>query len=186
LTDIDVTDGSNTVTGVDVINFTSGATVTANGTTAEVSISGGSGGSGVTKYAFLVKYNGNALGPSDGSITQITDSPYVGTSTDNVTVTITNITDVSFEFNDPSNPPVSIYYLAYDHTNTRYTAGNIRPVDIKQFLNPNSFTSVGAGFESDILTNFNGGDVTLDLTYADLGGTIGLGVDGHVYLIFSF
>ena len=76
--------------------------------------------------------------------------------------------------------------MAYDHTNTRYTAGNIRPGDIKQILNPNSFTPVGSGFESDILTNFNGGNVTLDLTYADLGGTISLGTDGHVYLIFSF
>jgi len=41
---LEVTDGTNTVTGVTEIDFTSGATVTASGATAQVAVSGGGGG----------------------------------------------------------------------------------------------------------------------------------------------
>ncbi len=178
---VDVKDGTTTVTGVDIIDFTSGATVTANGTTAEVAISGGGGGS--TKYAFLVTYVGESLSNTDGDIVQQTSSPY---SNNSVTINHAVSSAVTFLFSSETHPPSSVIIYAYNASNIRYEVATA-PYNTDSLIKntANSFNTTGTDVTSDLLSAAS--TMKLDLDYGDIGGSTGLsGKNGHAYVIFNF
>jgi hypothetical protein len=73
---VDVTDGTTTVDNITAIHFTSGATVTASGSVAEVAIAGGDGGGTAT---FL---NGNVTPDSHPASPTARDDEFEGTTLD--------------------------------------------------------------------------------------------------------
>ena len=144
------------------------------------------GGGGGKKYAVLVRFDGEAISATQGSITQITTSPY---HNGNINMNIAIQSDSTFEFTDEDYPPVSISIYSYNGDNQRYefAQANYNTDSLQNVSSLGTHTTSGTEVTTDLLTNFKAAILTLDLTYGNIGGSTGFsGVDGHCYIIFNF
>ena len=178
-----------------MINFTSGATVTANGTTAEVAISGGGGGSGVTQYAVRVDYNANS---------EVSNYNKVSTFDTNFTITLNDQTtsnggyNLVLDFPNEATPPIAIHSFGYIAATDQYSIGTFS-ANANKITGQTFSTTIESdnSVTTDFFSDFDDAELTINVEQpADFAASRAqieqdfpnptIVKEAHVVLLFSF